>query len=301
MARAATVGTSIAVVYTPHAASRARWAMAVERLLRPRAKRLIAVSESEREFLLTHRLARAGQAVVIANGIDLAPPPPLAQPLRSRLGIATDIPLFGSAGRLTWQKAPEVFVAACAILSDRLPEAHFVLIGEGPLRVQVDKAIASAGIGDRFHLIDSLPDAAAAFGELDAFVLPSRFEGGPYTPLEAMRAGTPVIVTNSPGNRDVVKHWENGLLVPQDEPHALAAAMLTLVRNPVLAQKLVAGARQSLRSYEVGQMAAATAAVYQELCAAPADAVAVAASDESGEEFSVRRDASAPAEVGSAV
>ena len=277
IARAATVGTSVPVVYTPNAVSRARWAVAAERLLRARTDRVIAVSKSEGEYLVDHRLAGDHQVVIIPNGIELTPPPPLAEPLRSRLGIGAEVPLFGCAGRLAWQKAPEVFVSACAILSDRLPEAHFVLIGSGPLRAQVDMMVAEADLGDRFHLIDSLPNASAAFGELDAYVLPSRYEGGPYTPLEAMRAGTPVVVTNAPGNRDVVQHWVSGLVVPQDEPHALASAMITIVRNPELGQKLVDGARRLLDRFEVRRMAAATGAVYQELRAKRADAIPLAA------------------------
>jgi glycosyltransferase involved in cell wall biosynthesis len=269
MARLATAGTPVPVVYTPHAASRASWAIAAERLLSVRTDRVIAVSESERDYLLAHRMAAKDQVAVIPNGIDLTPPPPLSEPLRSRLGIAADAPLFGCAGRLVWQKAPDVFVSACTIVSDQLPGAHFVLIGSGPLKAQIDAMIARAGIADRFHLIEILPNAAAAFRELDAYVLPSRFEGGPYTPLEAMRAGTPVVVTNAPGNRDVVKHWVSGLVVPQDEPHALASAMLTLVKIPELGDKLVDGARRSLGRFEVREMAAATAAVYEELCAKP--------------------------------
>lgn len=266
MARLATAGTSIPVVYTPHAASRAQWARTVERLLKPRTDRVIAVSQSEREYLLDHHLAGEDQVVVIPNGIDPSPPPPLDEPLRSRLGIGFDVPLFGCAGRLAWQKAPDVFASACAILSDRLPEAHFVLIGSGPLQGQIERMVSDAGIAERFHLIDSIPEAAAAFGELDVYVLPSRFEGGPYTPLEAMRAGTPVVVTNAPGNRDVVKHWVTGLVVPQDEPYALATAMLTVVKEPELGRRLAEGARRSLDRFEVGQMAAATAELYAGLC-----------------------------------
>jgi glycosyltransferase involved in cell wall biosynthesis len=204
--------------------------------------------------------------LVVPNGIDLTPPAPLDEPLRSRLGIDSEVPLVGSAGRLTWQKAPEIFVSACAILSDHLPQAHFVLIGSGPYQGIVEQAIDEAQIRDRFHLIPSLTDAAAAFGELDVYALPSRFEGGPYTPMEAMRAGTPVVVTGVAGNRDIVEHWVSGLIVPQDEPHALATAILTLLKDPGLRERLVQGALASLKRFEVRTMARATADVYRELC-----------------------------------
>ncbi|MFL5822287.1 MAG: glycosyltransferase [Solirubrobacteraceae bacterium] len=266
MARLAAAGLSVPVVYTPHAVSRARSALAVERLLRGRTDRVIAVSESERQFIVDQGVAHERQVVVIPNGVDLSsPPPPLHEPLRARLGISTDTPLFGCVGRLAWQKAPEIFVSACAIVSDRLPGAHFVLIGSGPLQKLVETAVAEAGLGDRFHLIPSLPDAAAALEELDVYALPSRFEGGPYTPVEAMRAGTPVVVTNVAGNRDIVEHWVSGLVVPQDEPHALASAMLTLLKDGSLRERLVKGAQDSLHRFEVRAMARATAAVYGEV------------------------------------
>ena len=266
LARLATVGLPVPVVYTPHAVSRSRWALAVERGLRGRTARTIAVSNSERDFMLAHGVAGPGQLAVIPNGIDLASPPPLSEPLRARLGVPTDAPLIGYVGRLAWQKAPEVFVAACAIVRDRLPGAHFVLIGSGPLRSQVELLVAETGAAQQFHLIPSLLGAAAALEELDVYALPSRFEGGPYTPMEAMRAGTPVVVTNVAGNRDVVEHGVSGMVVPQDEPHALAVAMLTVLEDAALRARLVEGARESLHRFEVRTMAEATSSLYLELC-----------------------------------
>jgi glycosyltransferase involved in cell wall biosynthesis len=211
--------------------------------------------------------------VVIPNGIDLKPPPPLDEPLRARLQISAETPLVGCVGRLSWQKAPEVFVAACSILSTRIPDAHFVLIGSGPLQRLVEKAIRLTGIESRFHLIPELPGAASALAELDVYALPSRFEGGPYTPMEAMLAGTPVVVTGVAGNRDLVEHWASGLVVPPDEPYALATAILTVLKDPALRGRLVAGARQSVTRFAVHSMAAATADVYRELCGQESDPV----------------------------
>jgi glycosyltransferase involved in cell wall biosynthesis len=266
MARTATIGLLVPVIYTPHALSRNRWALAAERLLASRADRLIAVSESERDFMLARRVADEGQVALIPNGIELDPPPRLDEPLRARLGISAKTPLVGCVGRLSWQKAPEVFVAACSLLAERLPHAHFVLIGSGRLQNLVEDAIREAGIQERFHLLPALPGAAAALAELDVYALPSRFEGGPYTPLEAMRAGVPVVVTGVAGNRDLVEHWKSGLVVPPDEPYALATAILSLMNDGGLRERLVEGARRSLNRFEVRSMATATTAVYRELC-----------------------------------
>lgn len=265
LARLASWGSAIPTVYTPHAFSRSRWAIPMERLLSRRADRLIAVSDSEREFAENHRLASGGRIVVIPNGIDPDPPPPLSEPLRGRLGLGPDVPLVGSVGRLAWQKAPEIFVAACARVHQSLPEAHFVLVASGPMQQQLEQAVRDSGIASRFHLIPHLADAAAAIAEFDVFVLASRFEGGPYTLLEAMRAGTAVIVTDVAGNRDVVHDGVNGLIVPIDEPRLLADGIRGLLQDPKLRLRLVGFARQAVRTYSVQEMAAATARLYADL------------------------------------
>lgn len=265
VARMATIGLSVPVVYTPHAVSRARPALAFERLLHRRTDLLIAVSGSERDYATAHGLADPDHVAVIPPGIELTPPPPLPESLRSRLGISTEVPLIGCVGRLAWQKAPEVFVSACGVVADRLPSAHFVLIGSGPLQTLVEKAIAQTGIEDRFHLVPSIPRADAALGELDIYALPSRFEGSPRTAVEAMRAGVPVVAADADGSRDVVEHWVSGLLVPRDEPYELAAAILTLLKDEALRKRLVRGARSRLYRFDERFMASATATVYSEL------------------------------------
>lgn len=265
VARMATIGLPVPLVYTPHALSRSRWAIAIERLLSSRVDRFIAVSAGERDFLLAHRLTTPARIAVIPNGITLDPPPPPAQGLRSLLSLPAGVPLVGCLGRLTLQKAPEVYLAACALVHARVPQAHFVLIGSGPLRVTVERAIERHGLSGCFHLVPVLRDAAATFGELDAYVLPSRFEGAAYTPLEAMRAGTPVIVSDVAGNRDTVRDGVTGLIVPPDNPPALATAMLRLLEDPALSASLARGASEALPRFDVRHMSSATARVYADL------------------------------------
>jgi glycosyltransferase involved in cell wall biosynthesis len=267
VARLATLGTDIPTVYTPHALSRSRPALAIERVLRARTTRWIAVSESERRFAIGRRVADPERTVLIPNGIDQTPGANLAQPLRGLLGIGSDVPLVGSIGRLTWQKAPEVFVAACEIVAHQLPQAQFVLIGVGARHAELARMVDASSVRDRFHLVPSLPDAAAAISELDVLASSSRFEGAPYTPLEAMREGTPVVLTDVAGNRDVVRDGENGLLVPPDAPGALASAIVRLIDEDVLRRRVVANARRTVARRDVLTMAEATAAIYHELSA----------------------------------
>jgi glycosyltransferase involved in cell wall biosynthesis len=268
--RLAATATGVPVVYTPNGLARMQWALVAERYLAPRTDWFIAVSEGEREFALEQGLARPERITTIPNGIDLRPPSPLVPSLRQRLGIPEHAPLAGCVGRLTWQKAPEVYVAACELVGRQLPQAHFVLIGSGPLRETVQQMLEAARLGGRFHWLDALPGAASALGELDLYVLPSRFEGGPYTPLEAMRAGTPVILTDVAGNRDTVEHGVTGMLVPVDEPVELGRAMVHLLANPDHRAACAAAAADRLRaSFDVRAAGGKTARVYERVASAP--------------------------------
>lgn len=266
VARLATLSMPTPLVYTPHGVSRAPWALSIERSLRDRVDRFIAVSASEAAFAIRQGLADPDRVVVIPNGIELEGVDVVKScRLRERIGIARDVPLVGCIGRLTWQKAPEVYVAACARVHAHRPDAHFVLIGSGELQEPVERAIADADLTDRFHLLPYLENASACMHELDLYVLPSRFEGGPYTPLEAMRARTPVIVTDTDGNRDAVNHRVTGLVVPCDDAVALGDAIRQILADPELARTYAQAGWDALTRFDVRAMAARTEAVYTDL------------------------------------
>lgn len=255
-------------VYTPNGIKRTPSALAVERLLSRRTARLIAVSRSEGAFALAKGLADLSRLAVIPNGIEPEPPPPLEPTLRSRLGIRDGVPLVGSLGRLTWQKAPEVYARACGITAREHPSAHFVLVGSGPQEAAVDELVHRTALGDRFHRLPGLEGAAAAFEELDVFVLASRFEGGPYSVLEAMRAGVPVVATAADGTRDAVVAETTGLLAPVDDHVALAAAIGRLLGDPSERQAFGEAGRSRVRDrFDVRAMVEATAKVYAQVAA----------------------------------
>jgi glycosyltransferase involved in cell wall biosynthesis len=263
LARVVPTGTPAARVYTPHSLLPSRPALALERALGRMTDALIAVSGSEAELIARERIVPAERIHVIPNGIELAAPArePAAD-LRARLAIGPEVPLVGMVARLAEQKAPEVFVDACASLARR-GDARFVLIGDGPARRLVAERIEAAGLGERMLHVAGLPDAWSVMPQLDAFALPSRYEAGPYAPLEAMRAGVPVVLTDVVGNRDTVVAGETGLLVPPDSPAALADAIARLLGDRELAGRLVSAARARLEAeFAVERMAERTLAVY---------------------------------------
>ena len=253
------------VVYTPNGIAPGALAWAIERTLGRLTSRFIAVSESEAAAARTRHLARPGLVVTVPNGIDLTVPD-AAEDLRARLGVPPGAALVGTVIRLVDQKAPEQFVSVCARVARKRPDAHFLLVGMGPLQPEVDDAVERSSLGDRWHQIESHPAAAALLAQLDVFVLVSRFEGGPYTPLEAMRAGTPVVLSDVVGNRDAIEDGSSGLLVPFGDPDAAAIAVAGLLDDPAWRQSLTDGATLRLhREFDVRLMGARLADLYRQV------------------------------------
>jgi glycosyltransferase involved in cell wall biosynthesis len=273
LARLAAWDAPVARAYTPNGIARGSAALAIERALGRRTDALVAVSPSEADLAVAERLVPADRVVVIPNGVEPDPPPPAGTDLRVLVGVAPGTPLVGCLARLVPQKAPEDFVRAAALLAARHPTAHFVLIGAGPLQPAVDREVDAAGLRGRFHQIRHLPTAAAAMGQLDVFVLPSRFEGAPYAPLEAMRAGTPVVLTDVVGNRDTVEHGRSGLLVPPGDVAALAAAVGALLADRDLARRLGRAGQERVRErFTLARMADALGDLYARLATGPSSA-----------------------------
>jgi glycosyltransferase involved in cell wall biosynthesis len=265
-ARLAAAGTGVARVYTPNGLMPGRAVYAAERFLGRWTDRFVAVSETEADLVARRRIVPRERVAVIPNGIELTPPGPPTIDLRAHLQLRDDTPLVGSVGRLATQKAPEVFVRACARIASASPDAKFVLIGDGPLRDLVSSEVEAARLNGRFAHLPGLHGAATVMGQLDAFVLASRYEGGPYAPLEAMRAGTPVVLTDVVGNRDTVVDGESGLVVPPDDPDALAAAITRLLGDRSLRDRLAAAGRERVASrFDVRLMADRLALLYRSL------------------------------------
>lgn len=266
LARVAGRLAGVPVVYTANGVATATSYRLVERVLGPLTWRWVAVSPSEADLARRWGLAGGERLVTIANGIEVAAPLPADARLRLRelIGVPAGTTVVGSVARLVEQKAPVDFVRACAVVAAGHPDAHFLLVGMGPLQAQLDRAVGEAGLGGRWHQIPHLPDAAEAVAGLDVFVLASRFEGGPYTPLEAMRAGVPVVLTDVVGNRDCVEAGLSGLLCPAGDHQGLAAAVVGLLGDPARRSAMGEAGRQRVAEhFDVRRMGAGLARLYQ--------------------------------------
>lgn len=142
---------------------------------------------------------------------------------RERLGLDPDGFVVGWVGRLSREKGADVLVRAAARLGD--DPVTFSLLGEGPERERLEALAAELGVVGRLRLHGLVPEAAEVYPAFDAFALSSRTEGTPVSLFEAMEARVPIVATRVGGVPDVVRHDREALLVPPEDPPALAAAL----------------------------------------------------------------------------
>jgi glycosyltransferase involved in cell wall biosynthesis len=124
------------------------------------------------------------------------------------------------------------------------PDAHLLIAGDGPMRANVERAIADRMVGERVRLLGWREDLTRVYATIDVCVSSSRNEGTPVSLIEAMAAGRAVIATRVGGVSDIVANGETGILVPPGDVEALAGAMATLANDVALRSRLGRLARE---------------------------------------------------------
>ena len=200
---------------------------------------------------------------VVPNGIDPAPFTRLADPaLRARLTGDPNRPLVFTAARLSSQKALDVLLSAAALV----PEAVFVIAGDGPDRAALEARAEALGLAQRVRFLGARGDIPDLLAVCDVFVLPSLFEGLPISVLEAMAAAKPVVATRIGGTDEAVVDGQTGILVPPGDARSLAAALQTILAVPARARRFGAAGRERLQARFTAQtMINGVSAVYEEL------------------------------------
>jgi glycosyltransferase involved in cell wall biosynthesis len=189
---------------------------------------------------------------------------------RLALGLPADATVVGAVGRLTYQKAPEDFIAAVQEL--RRPDVIGVWVGGGELAERIGRRARRLS-GPRVILAGERADVLGLLPAFDVFALPSRYEGLPTVVVEAMICGVPVVATAVNAVPDLVVPGETGLLVPPGRPGQLATAIRYLLDSPELADRMAAAARARLGDqYGEAALRAALTAAYSPAAAAAATA-----------------------------
>lgn len=189
----------------------------------------------------------AGQLSCNPNGVDteaFRPRPRAANGIRASLGIPASARVVGFLGRLSPEKGPEVFLRAALLAQARLPETHFVLVGDGPLAPQLHESIARFRLEDRVHLAGLRRDVATVLNDIDVLVSSSHSEAMPLAVMEAMASGLPVVATRVGGVPDMIDQGESGWLVAPNDFEEISTRLQQILATPGELARMSAAARQ---------------------------------------------------------
>jgi glycosyltransferase involved in cell wall biosynthesis len=236
----------------------------VDRVLCALATAIIATSRA-----VARRFPWAGAKVrLVPNGVDLErfAPRPQSGALRASLGLPPSAPVAVSVGRHVPEKGYRHLVDATALVERARPGVHWVLVGDGELRGQLEAQARRLGLGSRVHFTGWRDDVADVLALADVFVLPSESEGFGRVLVEAMAMGRAVVATAVGGVPDVVVAGETGLLVRPADPVALADAVQALLADRAHASRLGAAGRARAEStFSLGAHVDAVERVYDEM------------------------------------
>jgi len=206
------------------------------------------------------------KSVVIHNGIDLKkfnPDSSERKNLRDELNISNDAIVISFIGRVTIQKDPITLIKAFKKVVEQQPKAVLLLVGDGDIKQEAVALVKELGIERSVVFENFRNDIPDVLYSSDIYCLPSLWEGFPIGLLEAMAMRKPVIVTNVDGSSEIIQHNKNGILIDQQNEQMLADAMLTLVNNKNVRNKLGEQARQTIiKDFDVCKMTKSIEDVY---------------------------------------
>jgi glycosyltransferase involved in cell wall biosynthesis len=235
-----------------------------ERVLARGVDRYIAVSRDIAGKLVEVMHWPTRKIEVIHNGVRVEPVQHGDPAVRRELTGGVDRAVVLTAARLDPQKGLDILVRAAA----DVPEARFVVAGDGRERAGLHAAIGERGLGDRVVLLGHRNDIPSLLAASDVFVLPSLYEGSSLAILEAMAAGKAVIASRIGGTDELIVEEESGLLVPPSDSVALAAAVRRVLGDADLRGRLGAAARERVqRHFSAHAVADRTTRLYEELLA----------------------------------
>jgi len=218
----------------------------VDRVLQLFSKRIIAVSSAVKDSLIKHGINEK-RIRVIVNAINIGLYKGAKPINRSILGISEDTFLYIYVGRLVSQKGVDVLLQAFS----QTKEGVLLIVGGGILEEELISLSHELDIHQRVIFLGERSDVPQLLKTSDCFVLPSRYEGLGIVMLEAMAAGLPVIVSDFPARKEVVKDGENALVFEREKSDSLGALLCRIKDDPDLRESLIANAQKSIESFSI--------------------------------------------------
>ncbi|REK08267.1 MAG: glycosyltransferase [Planctomycetota bacterium] len=240
--------------------------LAIDRRLARRTDAIVVNSRGVERFYRQQGIA-GDKLRLIYNGIAAAPPSTISHDaLCAELGLPAGVHLIGAVGRLWHQKRIKDLIWAADLLKVIRDDTHLLLIGDGPLRDDLEHFRDKCVIADKVHFLGIRDDVMRLMPHFDLLWLASSFEGLPNVVMEAMSAAVPVVATDIEGTRELVEHGQTGFLVSVGDRAALARYAHKILEDRELRDRLgQAGRDRVLHDFSVEKMVGAHAALYREL------------------------------------
>ena len=255
LARIADLGLKNKVIYNPHG-----WAFNmqqstkkkemykwVEKISAHFCDKIVCISDAEKESALREKICKPSKLQVIYNGIDLEEIKNTVPKTRKELNIPEDAFVVGMVGRLSKQKAPEVFVKAAKLIKQKIPNAYFLMVGDGELRDQIEAMIHKFNLDSSFLITGWVNNPTAYMKVMDVGCLLSRWEGFGLVLPEYMACEVPIIATDVDAIPNIIKKGKNGLLVAENDYKAVAEDVREIYVNKVLKISIISNASSLTR------------------------------------------------------
>jgi glycosyltransferase involved in cell wall biosynthesis len=231
--------------------------------------RVVCVSKQTRQDHLDRLGRDPRKCLVVPNCVDLERFSPRvdAGRIRAELNLDPVAPIVGTVSRLgELRKGISYFLEMAASVAAADPSTHFLVVGDGPLRPALERQAQELGIGSRVIFTGERRDIPELLAAMRVFVMPSLYEGGPYTVLEAMAMAKPVVATPVGLVPDVVHDGVTGRLVPVADSAALARAVLELLASDETARRLAERGRAAVvEHFSLDAMIDGVAAIYRDV------------------------------------
>lgn len=250
--RIADIGLKNHCVYNPHGwafnmrcSNKKRFVYTmIEKIASPFCEKIICISEAENKSALEKKICRRSKLYVIFNGVDIDAYKKGKHGVIARkdINIPEDAFVVGMVGRITLQKAPDVFIKAANLVKQRIPNAYFIMVGNGEMESEILKYAKSNGLEDSIHITGWVEEPLNYVELFDVACLLSRWEGFGLAIPEYMMCKKPTVACNVDAIPNLICDKKNGLLVHVDNYTETAEAIIKLSEDNELRENIIKNA-----------------------------------------------------------
>ena len=265
--RVANIGFKNKVIYNPHgwafnmecSSVKKKLYVIIEKILNIFTDRIIAISNSERESAMNNKICSSDKIKVIFNGIDIEQYYINKKNFilsRKDLNIPENAYVIGMVGRISYQKAPDMFIKAAKLIKKEINNAYFIIVGDGDLRKEIEGMIREYGLEDCVLITGWVNNPLEYVQLFDQAMLLSRWEGFGLVLAEYMISEKSIIATNVDAIPNLIQDGINGLLVDVDNPYQVLERTLELYNNYELKSNTIENAKHKVKNdYDIKRVA----------------------------------------------